>query len=277
MSKAIITTTPAKPAATRKATAPLVSTEVLPPEKQMSNVGHLPPGPLSNEAAIVAAIQHDLAACERHTRAAAFLAMRVGIALIWVRDNGSHGDLGPFIKQHFKAFSRSTLYNYITVADGFLAECKLKDKKTARLSNGEAVAPLLSEQLDLFIDAKAKHAGVIKSAVAWVNKRGLSQIYRDIAAARAEDLPPSRKGKKPDPKRPQEEIDRETALAYLTTLRDYRDGGTWQNLYTAELAELEADISKFNSDAAKLLKDRRDGKAKERKAAPVRKGKGAAQ
>lgn len=253
-----------KPAPSKKK-APLAKVELLAPEKpgsaKSATVALLPTAPsLGTEKAFVDGIREDLQTSERFAQAAVYVAMRIGIRLVFFRDNNEHGALDPFLKKHF-ANSRRTLFNYIRIADEFLAESKLTDKRTHKLTNASSVAPILEEQLDLFAAPKGKGKLLQPSAkklVAWVGTRGLTQIYKDIAASHDAPMPPSRKGKAAADKRSTREIDEDDLRnAFQTFREEWITDGAWKGFNDEELAEMETFLSEASKETTKILKLRK--------------------
>jgi hypothetical protein len=244
--------------------APIVSTELLPPEKaaaaKSATVALFDPKVafVRSEQSFVADIRNDLAASENFARKAAFIAMRIGLRLIYFRDNSPHGALEPFLKQHFEK-ARRTLYNYMRIADEFLDDAKLRDKRTHLLKDGKRITPILEDQLDLFISPEAKRLqAVSKKLVAWVGNRGLTQIYKDIAASHDGPMPPTQKGKKPKDKRSPRQIDEDDLREYFRSFREHWiTSKAWQGLDDDELAEMETFLASASKDATALLKQRK--------------------
>jgi hypothetical protein len=135
------------------------------------------------DAKLAQTIEADIVCGERYSRAAAFVALRVGVRLITVRDLGQHGDLQKFLSQHFKHRAERTLRNYIKVADVFLRDAGFKSTKTFKLEDHAAVAPIFEEQLDFFLSPeKQKLDAAQKKLIKWVEGRGLNEILRDITS-----------------------------------------------------------------------------------------------
>jgi len=142
----------------------------------------------------------DMAACiladinryERTSREAAFIALRIGLRLIWIRDNNAYGSLTQFIRAEFKSTTERTLFRYITIAGQFLRDAGMLDKKTHLLTGKalETAAPIVTEQLELFTDPQAKLEGAMKKLVKWVGSRGLADIYKDLEARKQRNTPP---------------------------------------------------------------------------------------
>lgn len=142
----------------------------------------------------------DMAACiladinryERTSREAAFIALRIGLRLIWIRDNNAYGSLTQFIRAEFKSTTERTLFRYITIAGQFLRDAGMLDKKTHLLTGKslELAAPIVTEQLELFTDPAAKLEGAMKKLVKWVGTRGLAEIYKDLEARKMHREPP---------------------------------------------------------------------------------------
>lgn len=157
------------------------STSLISAAGQLSNVGHLQQvGQLTAES-IAGMIRDDVSAFEKYSRIVAYGAIRIGLMMMFVRDTSTYGSLGKFMDEHLAGLSRSSLYNYMKVAQHFAEDAKLVDKKN-KLTNGDKVAPILETQLELFADPQTIFEGALRKVIKWVADRGLSEIYRDIAA-----------------------------------------------------------------------------------------------
>lgn len=231
---------------------------IVPP--QIGNVANLQDVATLTPEVMAATIREDIAIFDKHTRLAAFVALRVGLRLLWVRDNGEHGDMKHFIDAHLQGIARRSLTNYMNVAIAFCKDAKLVDKKTHRLTNGEAVSPILDEQLDLFTDPQAVFEGAVKQVVKWVGDRGLSRIYHDIAAgAGGSDTPRSLPPTGPKRKLTDAEErdgDEAEAVRFMIQLRQFHTSELWKSLPEAELEELRAMGAYFAQEAPKLAKSR---------------------
>lgn len=208
---------------------------------------------------MAAAIRADVAIFHRHSRLAAFLAIRIGLRLVWIRDNGAHGDIGRFIETELKDQSRSTLNNYMNVAHRFAVDSGLLDKRTHRLENGKAVAPILSEQLELFADPEAKFEGALKKVVKWVADRGLSEIYNTLKAEKKQRTAPptgTKVNTSEADRRAQAEKD---AKATLSSFCQWYEGGMWKLLDDSDLDKLRALGAKFQIEAPAIVKGRNKG------------------
>jgi hypothetical protein len=206
------------------------------------------------------AIRADVATFDRHTRLAAFVALRIGLRLLWIRDNGRHGDIGKFIAAHLKDVSRRSLNNYLNVAECFAVECKLVDRKTHLLSNGDRVAPILNEQLELFADPKARFEGELQKVVKWVGDRGLSQIYRDIASGADSDhgSTPQSRGKRTTPSEAdRRDADEQDARDFFARLKTHMAAEWYQWLDEQQLDELRAIGGTLLEQCPRLIKQRR--------------------
>lgn len=146
----------------------------------------------STAEGLAESIKADIARYERTSREAAFIALRIGLRLVWVRDNQPYGTLAQFIGAHFENKAERTLRRYISCTDTFLQEAGMLDKKTHRLTGKawSATAPIVEEQLDLFTDPAAKHDGAMKKLIKWVGERGLADIYKELEERRKEGRPP---------------------------------------------------------------------------------------
>lgn len=185
---------------------------------------------------MAAAIKADMLAYETLTRASAFMALRVGLRLVLVRDQGKHGELGAFIGQHLKGFSRRTLTNYMHVADAMAKDMGLL--KDGALTNASAVEPVIDGNLESLADPKGKPKGMLAKVSAWVNGRGLTDIYRAIEAeATDRATPPTGKRSKvsDDELRAQALAE---AKAMLDSLALWHTGKGWQNLEAEDLERL---------------------------------------
>lgn len=205
-------------------------------------------------AEIVREIQTEHALFESHSKMASFLALRIGLRLVWVKCNGGHGSLEPFITEHFtgdhipaiRRISRRSIFNYIRIADAFVSDAELRDKKTHKLTNSDAIRPILSQQLELFTDPKSKLDIHCKQLVQWVDGRGLTQIYRDLSEE--EDLtahfpPVPQKGQKREKKTP-EQIKREQFDVVLKSFKNSFSNGDWKHLFERERHAFETWITK---------------------------------
>lgn len=154
---------------------------VIPPKKSsLTRVSDatLSVNPLSEDS-LAEAIHADIERFERTSREAAFSALRIGLGLIYVRDNGQRGSLMAFIRKHFsRAHHERTLMRYIVIAEQFAKDAGLMEKKTQKLTNGSAIAPIMETQLELFSDPKAKFDGAMKKLIKWVGERGLTDLYQ---------------------------------------------------------------------------------------------------
>lgn len=154
--------------------------EVIPPKtRSLTRVSDaiVSVNPLSEDS-LAQAIHADIERFERTSREAAFSALRIGLGLIFVRDNGQRGSLMAFIRKHFsRAHHERTLMRYIVIAEQFARDAGLMEKKTQKLTNGEALAPIMETQLELFSDPKAKFDGAMKKLIKWVGQRGLTDLY----------------------------------------------------------------------------------------------------
>lgn len=249
-----------QPTASKKkpAKAIVANCEVLPPEKALATLTTGKSATLhfcSSEQLFVNGLKQDIGLATRHATTAVYLALRIGLRLIFFRDNTPHGSLEPFLKKHFEQ-SRRTLFNYIRVTDAFLEENKLRDRRSHLLTDGKRIAPIIEQKLEVF-DAKGKKDAMITKVVKWIGGRGLTQIYRDLAEEEDSSLPPSRKGKKPKPKRNQREIDEEDLLnAYHTFKTEWEDSKAYQGLDDELLGEMDTFLALARRETTKLLKDR---------------------
>lgn len=240
----------------------LIETEVIKPgagsQLQIGNVANLSAlGPLDQ---VVKDIRSDHALFENHSKMAAFLALRIGLRLVWVKNNSGHGSLDPFIAEHFPAISRRSLTNYIRIADAFVSDSNLRDKKTHKLTDSKAPKAILELQLELFTDPKAKLDIHCKQLVEWVSGRGLTQIYRDLSQDEEAALPPTgHQGSVKKKKQTPEQIQREAFTASLIALkRDFSDA-KWKHLFEKDRLDLETWLAK----AGQTVKEHNASCAKE--------------
>lgn len=154
--------------------APITPLEIVPKTEFTDTVS------VNSQGQMAAAILTDIENFDRLSREAAFIALRVGLRLILIRDNGQRGSLAKFIRDHFKGKqTERTLFRYISIAEAFAKDCGLLEKKTHKLTNGEAIAPILDTQLELFTDPNATFEGAMKKLMKWVGERGLSDLYKE--------------------------------------------------------------------------------------------------
>jgi len=242
-------------------TSQLIETVVEKPERQLATAkgSTATVAVLGPTQQIITDIRSDHALFERHSKMAAFLALRIGLRLVWVKNNDGYGSLTSFIKEHLSDLSNRTVYNYIRIADAFVTDSELRDKKTHKLTNSKAPKAILSVQLELFTDPKAKLDIHCKQLVEWVNGRGLTRIYRDLSQDEEVSLPPvPQKGMKKVKKTP-EQIAREEFNDSLTALkRDFSDA-KWTHLFERDRLELESWLTK----AAQAVKEHNASCAKE--------------
>lgn len=215
---------------------------------------------------MAAAIKADVAVFDRMSKEAVFIALRIGLRLVWIRDNGAYGSLTKFVKAHFAGKSERTLYNYIGLADQFLTESGLRDKATHKLTGKalETAAPIVEEQLELFTDATAKHVGAVKKMVAWVGKRGLSEIYKSLEKPRGvtNKNPPVNAGGNDG-----DELDLETlieqAKADYIAVESAHTAKTWHHLDDEGLAALSRILDAWQGELKALELARRGGEVVE--------------
>lgn len=180
-------------------------------------------------------IRADHEACEKGSRLIAVASLRNGIRLAWVRDHSAKGSALPFINEYLPEVSTRTAYNYLKIADQFLLDAGLKDKKTFRLTDATKIEPLLSSQLELFDTSEMKLEGAMKKLVKWIGDRGITQIYRDLSSEE-----PNHKltgGKRTKGKKTAKDLHKE-ALEDLQDLLALRSGPWWKQLDEAEVATL---------------------------------------
>jgi hypothetical protein len=220
------------------------------------------------ESQMASEIKSDIERYERTSKEAAFIALRIGLRLIWIRDNERYGSLTKFIAANFtsdkgKGKSTRTLERYITIASQFLKDAGMLDKKTHLLTGKalENAAPIVTEQLELFTDPNAKLEGSMKKLVKWVGARGLADIYRDLEHRSARNVPPpGGKSAKNDFKggaatkttsttatAHSSGLDMETLIAHaqeeLETLTAIHEANAWQNLPDDDLNRLSNTLS----------------------------------
>lgn len=201
------------------------------------------------------AIRDEVVGFERYSRMSAFLAIRIGLRLLWVRDNMHHGALNEVITAMKPEVSRRSLTNYMNVAGRFLLEAKMLDKRTHQLKDAEAIAPILSERLELVAGSDADLTGPIKKLIRWVGDRGLSALYKDLAAENHKPAPPTgRKAQQTEAQRREQAI--RDAEAMLESLAQWHEGDTWQLLDDAKLDQLRALGSSFAQKAPAIVRKR---------------------
>jgi len=246
-----------------------ISVEVVKPEKlelsKFVTVTNLAP-----VDQIISAIHADHALFESHSKTAVFLALRIGLRLIWFKYNSPHGSLEPFIQEHFKDISRSSLTRYIRIADEFVSEQKGWRDKAFKLTDATKIAPILNQQLELFTDPNATLDIHCRQLVKWVDGRGLTQIYRDLG--REDDSGPPQghqgNGKKPAKKTP-EQVNREAFLEALVDFKAVFTPGKWHALFEKDRIDFEKWITKagiivreYNAGCAKDAKKTKGAHAK---------------
>lgn len=244
----------------------LAQVTVIPPAKTdtVSVLPHLAVSALTalTPERIAADLIADHEAFERTSKQAAFIALRIGIRLIWLRDNSAHGSLAPFMAAHLPTLSERTLYRYIKIADDFLTTAGLRDKKTHLLTGKalEQAAPILTEQLELFTDPKARLEGALKKLVKFVGDRGLADLYRSLEAKTGAPSPPPGGGKKgrlaDTPQNAGLKLEQiiEHAREELQTLRSIHEADAWRRLPGDELAPLETLLETWLADVRAALK-----------------------
>jgi hypothetical protein len=203
------------------------------------------------EAELARQIQEDHSACERSSQLLAVASVRNGIRLAWVRDNSAKKSALPFISEHFPHWSQRTCYNYIKIADVFLQDAGLKDKKTFKLTDASKIAPLLSTQLELFDTQEMKAEGAMKKLLKWIGDRGLSQIYRDLSGEAPDHKLTG--GARTKAKKTARDLHKE-ALEALHDLLGLRQGDWWQHLDQGEMATLITNLHDWQKEANAFTK-----------------------
>ncbi len=231
-------------------------------------VQHVALSATTSAGEMAAQIQADMDRYERMSREAALIALRVGLRLIWIRDNEAYGSLAQFTDQYFANKSRRTLFNYIRVADDFLNVTGLRDRKTHKLTGKalDAVAPVCAVQLELFSDPQATLEGALKKVVNWLGDRGLAQIYRELETRRSENMPPRSPGRPKKATGPEAEgitiaMRREVAQECLGQLVVFRQGESWQCLEDDDMAWLDRELDEFHAGVAALMAARKAAEA----------------
>lgn len=205
-------------------------------------------------------IKADMESYDRMSRDAALIALRVGLRLIWIRDNEVYGSLKAFMAEHFRDMSERTLFRYIRLADSFLTDAGLRDRATFKLTGKAlaAVAPICEVQLELFSDPQAVLEGALKKLVKWVGDRGLAQIYRELEAKKNDSLPPRHgKGGRIADGAITPEMRRVAALEQAELLNVFLGGRAWEHLEDDELAQLDALLDQFACGVREILQARR--------------------
>ena len=205
-------------------------------------------------------IQADMDRYERMSRDAALIALRVGLRLIWIRDNEPHGSLTQFTDTYFANRSRRTLFNYIRIADQFLTDAGLRDKATYKLTGKalDAVAPICAVQLELFSDPEAKLEGALKKLVKWVGDRGLADIYKEMESHKTPNTPPKNPKIKADSGGGITVEQRmEVAREQLGALQLMLEAGAFEFLDDEDLATLDRTADALHQRTGELLAARR--------------------
>ena len=197
-----------------------------------------------SEAELVTQIKADQAAFDNVSRNAAIIALRIGLRLVWIKNNAPHGSLEIFIRTHFDDRSRRTLSNYIKIADQFVTDAGMRDGKTFKLTDSAKIAPILHEQLELFSDPHAKLNAALTKVVKWIGDRGLTQIYRDLSHEEAALPPSGHQGTAKKKKQTPEQIKREAFLASLAALKSDFSDAKWHHLFEKDRHELETWLTK---------------------------------
>lgn len=211
-------------------------------------------------------IKKEMAEVENVGRVAVYRAIGIGIQLIFKRDSGQRGDLGSFIDGNFEKKKRSTLFNYIRVARDFLENARALDRKTHKLLSWDAVAPVTSTQLHLFMSPEAEHFdGILKKLVKYVGNRSLSDLYRSLTEQ--EMNPPNHTGKKLKTmtaiqKLAQREKDALQTGNDIASFRGVKKkDGTWDAdwvcMKTPDLGKLADLLEMFRADVAAEIKRRK--------------------
>jgi hypothetical protein len=209
---------------------------------------------------MAAQIRADMESYERMSRDAALIALRIGLRLIWIRDNEPHGSLLEFMRDHFADKGQRTLYRYIGLADSFLTDSGLRDRATFKLTGKAlaAVAPICSVQLELFSDPQAALEGALKKVVKWVGERGLAQIYRELETKKNDAMPPRHgKGGRIAEGSITPEMRRKAALEQAELVSVFFGGRSWEHLEDGELAVLDNLLDQFGAGVREILSARR--------------------
>jgi hypothetical protein len=203
------------------------------------------------EAELVRQIRADHEACERSTKLVAVSSLRNGIRLAWVRDHSPKKSALPFIAEHFPLWGKSTAYNYLRVADQFLLDAGLKDKRTFMLTDASKIEPILSTQLELFDSSEMKLEGAMKKLIKWIGDRGITQIYRDLSSEAPEQKLTG--GARTKTKKTARDLHKE-ALEALHDLLGLRQGDWWQHLDQGEMATLITNLHDWQKEANAFTK-----------------------
>lgn len=196
------------------------------------------------ESEMVKQIKADQAAFDNVSRNAAIIALRIGLRLVWIKNNAPHGSLETFIRTHFDEHSRRTLARYIKIADQFVTDAGLRDGKTFKLTDSAKIAPILHEQLELFTDPHAKLNAALTKVVKWIGDRGLTQIYRDLSHEDAALPPTGHQGSAAKKMKTPEQKQREEFEASLTALKSDFSAKRWQHLFEKDRLALEHWLTK---------------------------------
>lgn len=204
------------------------------------------------EAELVRQIKADHEVCLKTSKLIAVASLRNGIRLAWVRDNSEKNAALPFIALHFPEWSKSTAYNYLKIADQFLQDAGLKDKKTFRLTDASKIEPILSTQLELFDSQEMKLEGAMKKLVKWIGDRGLSQIYRDLSTEAPSDhkLTGGNRTRKAKTAKEIHKAAKESLVDFIAL----KTGKWWKQLDEEEVAALVTHLNEWTKDIAAHIK-----------------------
>lgn len=196
------------------------------------------------ETEMVKQIKADQAAFDNVSRNAAIIALRIGLRLVWIKNNAPHGSLETFIRTHFDEHSRRTLARYIKIADQFVTDAGMRDGKTFKLTDAAKIAPILHEQLELFTDPHAKLNAALTKVVKWIGDRGLTAIYRDLSQEEAALPPTGHQATAKKKKKTPEQVQREEFMISLAAFKSDFTDAKWKQLFEKDRLELEIWLTK---------------------------------
>lgn len=204
-------------------------------------------------------LRTEVAACDRTERDLVLQFLRIGIAIVMMRDHAPRGTLTKVYQ--LSQLSAKQLQRYATAADYCLQKLGLKDK-TGKLAVKAlpAAGDLLLVQPDLFDDHKAIAENQLLSQMATlIAGRTLNRFLADLSP---KSSPPAGSGHDPDaPPLTPEEIRRQACLNAIDGLKKQIASGSHLDLLTSDRHALEAwleqtwrDLSAHNKSRSKKLK-----------------------
>lgn len=204
---------------------------------------------------VAAGIKRDMEESERFGRASVYGAITIGLRLIFIRDNGPRGTLQDFIEDHFDGTTRRTLGNHMRAAQGFLNASGILDKRTHRLRDGAALAPIFETQLHLFMSPEAERFdGILKKLTKYVGDRSLRDLLKIMQEA--DSSPPKNYGNagganKPSPQKRA----RADAMETLDQIQAFMASKEWVFLDEGDLARLDNLLAEFHAQVGAHIKE----------------------